>query len=158
MGWKCLMSFIQSKREIERGIQMKKATVGMLLVSLACLTGCQGGTESVSMEKNEHVSSFNYYDLPELPLEEELLETLIERENVRIERIVSTGQTTDGWYDQEEHEYVVLLAGTAQITYENGETVDLAPGDTLMIPAHEKHRVSYTSSEPACIWLCVFWS
>ncbi|MGL5437864.1 MAG: cupin domain-containing protein [Lachnospiraceae bacterium] len=118
---------------------------------------CETGGNQQLNDARKHISDFNYYDLPQLPLNEELLDTLVEHNDVRIERIVSTGQITDGWYDQEEHEYVVLLEGTAQIEYENGETVDLAPGDTLLIPAHDKHRVSYTSTEPACIWLCVFW-
>lgn len=144
----------------------RKLLTGILLLSLcitACLTGCAKAAEeetlkSVTDKEGNPVSDFNYYDLPKLPLEEELLETVLENKNIRIERIISTGQTTEGWYDQEEHEYVVLLAGNAQIEYEGGEKLDLAPGDTLLIPAHEKHRVSYTSEEPACIWLCIFWS
>ena len=145
----------------------KIVAAGLLMLGLSVLAGCGKNEEEVRQTdetlqpftdaSGKHISDFNYYNLPELPLAEELLETLVEHENVRIERIISTGQTTDGWYDQEEHEYVVLLEGKAQIEYENGETVDLLPGDTLLIPAHDKHRVSYTSTEPACIWLCIFW-
>lgn len=146
---------------------MKKIAAGFMVFGLVFLTGCGEKAKTAYQEEElqkvvgasgEHISDFNYFALPDLPLEEELLETLVEHKNVRIERIVSTGQTTDGWYNQEEHEYVVVLAGNAQIEYENGETVDLAPGDTLLIPAHDVHRVSYTSTDPACVWLCVFWS
>jgi cupin 2 domain-containing protein len=52
---------------------------------------------------------------------------------------------------------VSLLAGAAKIEYADGRTLDLAAGDTLVIPPREKHRVAYTSSEPPCVWLCVFY-
>lgn len=85
---------------------------------------------------------------------EEVTTILLEREDVRIERIVSTGQTT-GWYDQEEDEFVLLLEGNAKLEFETRE-IQLTPGDCILIKAHEKHRVSYTSSQPPCVWLCVF--
>jgi cupin 2 domain-containing protein len=51
--------------------------------------------------------------LPAGPLDTELFEALLDRPGVRLERIVSTGQTTpDGdWYDQTADEWVVLLRG-----------------------------------------------
>ena len=98
----------------------------------------------------------NIFDLPSLPLPEELVTVLAGHGNVRIERIISTGQVS-GWYDQAETEFVVLLEGSAAIEYENGKVVALAKGDTQLIGLHEKHRVSYTSSEPPCVWLCVFY-
>jgi len=98
----------------------------------------------------------NIFDLPELPLPEELTTVLAENASVRIERIVSTGQKSD-WYDQVETEFVVLLEGHAVIDFENGNNVTLKRGDTLLIKPHERHRVSYTSTEPPCIWLCVFY-
>ena len=99
----------------------------------------------------------NIFDLTQLPKDEELTDILIKNDNVRIERIVSAGQTSD-WYDQEESELVVLLQGDAVIEYENGETVEMHKGDTLLIDPHKRHRVSYTSTDPPCIWLCVFYS
>jgi len=98
----------------------------------------------------------NIYELPVLPLTEELTTILAESKNVRMERIVSTGQISD-WYDQNETEFVVLLDGNAVIEFENGESITMSKGDTLLIKPHERHRVSYTSREPACIWLCVFY-
>lgn len=98
----------------------------------------------------------NLFNLPSLPLSEELVTILIENEAVRIERIVSTGQVSD-WYDQDENEFVALLQGEAEITWVDGTTTKLMAGDTLMIPQHKRHWVSYTSSKPPCIWLCVFW-
>ena len=98
----------------------------------------------------------NIYDLPMLPLSEESTAILAENETLRIERIVSAGQTSD-WYDQEETEFVVLIEGNAEIEYDNGKCVALVKGDMLLIAPHERHRVSYTSSTPPCIWLCVFY-
>ena len=98
----------------------------------------------------------NIFDLPPLPLPDELTTILAESDSVRIERIVSAGQTSD-WYDQAETEFVALLEGSAIIEYLNDKTVTLSKGDTLLITPHERHRVIYTSSEPPCVWLCVFY-
>ena len=98
----------------------------------------------------------NIFDLPQLPLPEELMTVLAESDNTRIVRIISTGQTTD-WYDQNETEFVALLEGNAVIEYADGRSVAMSKGDTLLIKPHEKHRVSYTSTEPPCVWLCVFY-
>ena len=94
--------------------------------------------------------------MPPLPLTEEVTTILTENKNIRIERIISTGQVSD-WYDQVETEFVVLLDGNAVIEYENGTSIEISKGDTFLIESHERHRVSYTSSEPPCIWLCVFY-
>jgi cupin 2 domain-containing protein len=98
----------------------------------------------------------NIFNLPQLPLSEELTTILTETPNVRIERIISTGQTSD-WYNQDETEFVVLLEGNAVIEFENGRITEMSKGDTLIIQPHECHRVSYTSNEPPCVWLCVFY-
>ena len=97
----------------------------------------------------------NIFELPTLPLKEELTALLAEQGNVRIERIISTGQTSD-WYDQTETEFVVLLEGSAELEFEH-KTASLSKGDTLLIQPHKRHRVSFTSTEPPCIWLCVFY-
>ena len=96
-------------------------------------------------------------DMPDISLSDELVTTLAEGGGVRIERIVSTGQVS-GWYDQVETEFVVLLDGFASIEYGDGRTVSLSRGDTLLIKPHERHKVCYTSIDPPCIWLCVFYN
>ena len=106
--------------------------------------------------KGLDVWDMNIYDLPELPLPDELTTVLVENVNVRIERIISTGQISD-WYDQPETEFAILLEGRAGIEYEDGKTVTISKGDTLVIKPHERHRVSFTSTEPPCVWLCVFY-
>ena len=73
----------------------------------------------------------NIYDFHSIPLSEELITILAENFNVRIERIISTGQTSD-WYDQSETEFVVLLDGNAIIEFEDSKSVTLSKGDTLL--------------------------
>lgn len=98
----------------------------------------------------------NIYKIPKFPISDEMISILVQNESVRIERIISTGQQSD-WYDQEESEFVILLEGTAQLEFEGNKTISLEKGDTLLIPPHQKHRVAYTSADPPCIWLCVFY-
>ena len=99
----------------------------------------------------------NIFDLPSSLPNEELFEPLISTENILIERIVSTGQTTPPgeWYDQDKDEWVILVQGEAILAYADGSEIKLTAGDYLFIPAHQKHRVEYTSSQPPCIWLAV---
>ena len=91
---------------------------------------------------------------------EELIEQLVVSSSVRIERIVSKGHVSppDFWYDQEEHEWVVVLAGKAQLQIKGQEQfVTLGPGDPCHLPAHTKHRVAWTVPDEETIWLTVFW-
>ena len=99
----------------------------------------------------------NLFALPPGPLAEERSEILARGGNVRVERIVSTGQTTD-WYDQEETEFVSVLQGEATLEFEDGGQRRLEAGDWLVLPPHRRHRVAATSGDPACIWLCMFWT
>ncbi len=91
-------------------------------------------------------------------LPEEFVTTLLKSPQVRIERIVSHGQASpDGfWYDQDEHEWVLLVQGAARLAFE-GEVRALARGDFVNIPAHVKHRVEWTAPEETTIWLAVFY-
>ncbi|NUN67437.1 cupin domain-containing protein (plasmid) [Pseudanabaena biceps] len=100
----------------------------------------------------------NIYELPQEVFQLEKFEQIAVGENIQIERIVSTGQTTPSgqWYDQELDEWVILLQGEAELSYADDTRIKLKTGDYLLIPAHTKHRVEYTSIEPACIWLAVY--
>lgn len=97
-------------------------------------------------------------DLP-VSLESEVFEDVLKSDHVRIERILSNGQTSpdEGWYDQSEHEWVLVLEGAGQIEYEDGSNVSLKKGDYLYIPAHKKHRVSWTDPEQITVWLAIFY-
>ena len=104
----------------------------------------------------------NIFDVSNLDFSknEEVAEILASSEQVRIERIVSFGQTTNEnfWYDQNENEFVTVLQGEAKIRFDNGKEKHLVAGDYLIIPAGVRHQVTYTSISPACIWLTVFYS
>ena len=81
---------------------------------------------------------------------------------VKIERIVSDGHASpEGfWYDQEQNEWVLLVAGSAVLSIEKEtgiEQIELVPGDYLLIPAHQRHRVESTSKTEKTIWLAVFY-
>ncbi|RJX70951.1 cupin domain-containing protein [Vibrio sinensis] len=99
-----------------------------------------------------------FNDLP-ANFNEEQFDDLLVHKNLRIERIVSHGQSSpDGfWYDQQEHEWVTVLKGFAQIEFDDGKIVDLNVGDHLNIAAHQKHRVRSTQAETETIWLAVFY-
>ena len=91
----------------------------------------------------------------ELP--EELFQTLLNTPNFRIERIVSLGHASpEGfWYDQETHEWVLLLSGAARLLLEGTEPLDLLPGSFVNIPAHKRHRVEWTDPTQPTIWLAI---
>lgn len=76
---------------------------------------------------------------------------------VRIERIVSRGQSTpeDAPMVQDTDEWVVLLEGAAGIRIEDSTVVTLAPGDHLFISAGQKHWVAWTASDRPSVWLAV---
>ncbi|MEO8496473.1 MAG: cupin domain-containing protein, partial [Planctomycetota bacterium] len=61
------------------------------------------------------------------------------------------------WYNQQEHEWVVVLQGAARLQFED-ELVELRPGDFVNIPAHRKHRVEWTTPDEPTIWLAVFYA
>lgn len=106
------------------------------------------------MEKSRNL----FAEIPE-NLDRELVDGLLEDRSVRIERIVSRGQSSppDSWYDQAEHEWVVVLAGKARLKIEGQSEIILKAGDTLHLPSHTRHRVEWTDPQQATIWLAVFW-
>ncbi len=99
------------------------------------------------------------YSLPP-SIPDELTETLEETKNVRIERIVSHGHASPKgfWYDQDENEWVIVLKGQAKLRLEGkNEPMEMGPGDYLNIPAHQRHRVEWTTPDEPTIWLAVFY-
>lgn len=90
--------------------------------------------------------------------ESEHFEELLSQPGVRIERIVSTGQSTPKaeWLEQDWTEWVLLLSGGAGLQFE-GETGPrvLAPGDWVLLPAGLRHRVEWTQAGAPTVWLAV---
>jgi cupin 2 domain-containing protein len=96
--------------------------------------------------------------VPAAPIAKEITDILADAREVRIERIVSTGQVTpEGqWYDQDDDEWVLVVSGSARLRIEGEERDrELAEGDWVLLPAHCRHRVTWTQSEPPTIWLAV---
>ncbi len=99
------------------------------------------------------------------PAGQELSSVLARGESWRLERIHSCRASSppDFWYDQSDHEWITLLQGTARLRLagaapgETWEDRELCRGDTLLIPAHRRHRVEATDGEPGSVWLALFW-
>ena len=99
-----------------------------------------------------------FADLP-AHLPDELVTTLLEAGDVRIERIVSQGHASPDafWYAQDQHEWVVVLIGLARLRFEDG-SIEMKPGDFINIPAHKKHRVEWTTPDEPTVWLAVHYT
>ncbi len=100
-----------------------------------------------------------FSDLPS-SLDQEVFEDILKRENIRIERIISQGHSAPetGWFDQDENEWVIVLSGKASLLFEGKTEIELSPGDYVMIPAHQRHRVLKTDPAQPTIWLAIFFS
>jgi cupin 2 domain-containing protein len=89
----------------------------------------------------------------------EITEALLCARGVRLERIVSQGQVSPPgyWYDQDEAEWVIVLNGSARLAIA-GERDDrlLREGDTIFLPAHCRHRLTWTDPDVPTVWLALF--
>lgn len=88
----------------------------------------------------------------------EIIETILNSEYLRVERIISKGQSspTNFWYNQSENEWVIVLEGKSMIKFDDESIVTLHKGDYLFIPAFKKHRVEWTDPNQITIWLTIF--
>jgi len=103
--------------------------------------------------ENVMINLFN--DLPDAA-SAEVFTPLLSRPGCRIERILSQGQSTPPHepYRQPHDEWVVLLKGAARVALD-GREVTLQPGDTLFIPAHTEHWVTFTDHTVTSVWLAI---
>lgn len=87
----------------------------------------------------------------------ELFTTLLENDHLKIERIISRGHHSpeNSWFDQDSHEWVLLIQGEASIGYPDSPSVSLVAGEYLHIPAHRRHRVEWTLPGQDTIWLAI---
>lgn len=100
---------------------------------------------------------FNLFEhLPDARQAEQF-EDILRLPGIRIERIVSCGQSSpEGyWYDQSEGEWVMVLQGQGVIEFDDGRLLTLNSGDGIHIPPHCPHRVAATTD--TTIWLAVFY-
>lgn len=97
--------------------------------------------------------------LKSLPLtdESESFETLFATSEVKIERIVSRGHRSqdDFWYEQERNEWVLVLKGSAKLSFVDEPDVIMEEGDYVLIPALKHHRVAWTDPDLTTVWLAV---
>jgi cupin 2 domain-containing protein len=102
----------------------------------------------------------NIYSSLPVQSENEQFEDLVRAKNLRIERIFSKGHTSpeEGWYDQIENEWVIVLDGSGIIQFEDGTEITLRKGDYLNIPSRAKHKVTWTDPNNITVWLAVFYS
>lgn len=104
------------------------------------------------------MNSKNIFNITgEYPVEQEVFESILSNDDVEIERILSSGQRTqeDQWLQQDKDEWVILLQGSSELSFEDGKKLTLNKGDYIFIPANSKHRIENTSTNPICIWLAV---
>ncbi|MCL2789831.1 MAG: cupin domain-containing protein [Desulfobulbus sp.] len=102
----------------------------------------------------------NIRDALPVHLAVEACEDLLHVPGVRIERIVSKGHASPdhGWYDQDKGEWVMVMTGRAIVEFADGSICTLSAGDYVNIPAHCKHRVSWTDPDDVTIWLAVWYT
>ena len=89
------------------------------------------------------------------PQDDERFDELLRRPGIRVERIESHGHTTppEQPYVQDRDEWVLLLAGEAELELQGLGLRRLGPGEGLLIPSGLAHRVTYTA-DPT-IWLAI---
>jgi cupin 2 domain-containing protein len=73
----------------------------------------------------------------------------------RVERIASRALVEGEWYDQPQDEFVLLVAGAADLAFADGSRRRLAPGDWAFLPARCRHRVAWTATDAETLWLAV---
>ena len=101
-------------------------------------------------------SFYGAFDLKGKP---EITENILSGKSLILERIVSKGYRTpeNKWLKSRNDEWVILLKGKAGIMFENGVELELREGDFVSIPGNTKHKVTYTSKKPECIWLALYY-
>jgi cupin 2 domain-containing protein len=135
---------------------LAKNVAAFLLRRLDCGSGAERRRARPALQPESELVINLLDDLPAHTHEESFTEVM-SRPHLRIERIVSTGQSTptDQPYRQEHDEWVLLLAGAAGLRIEGEGERDLRPGDHVLIPAHRQHWVTWTARDAPTIWLAI---
>jgi len=99
----------------------------------------------------------NLFDHVPAHVDGEIFTEILLREDISIERIVSTGQSTPAHnpHRQGHDEWVLLLAGSAGLRIEGQGQRNLRPGDNVLIAAHRAHWVTWTAKDEPTIWLAI---
>ena len=91
-------------------------------------------------------------DGSDAPRTGELVGPLVQLGDVVIEQILSSQLDDPVDYDQDHDEWVVLLAGAAELEV-HGDRLTLGPGDWLVLPRGVPHRLVRTTQGSS--WLAV---
>jgi cupin 2 domain-containing protein len=97
-------------------------------------------------------------DVSAASIGEEAFSEILARPGLKIERIISQGQTSPPgfWYDQAWNEWVIVLKGNAKLQFEHEPAArTLSTGDYVFIPARKRHRVEWTEPQQPTVWLAV---
>ena len=97
-------------------------------------------------------------NIAEANIGEEAFSEILARPGLKIERIISQGQTSPPgfWYDQAWNEWVIVLMGSATLQFEQEPAArSLGVGDYVFIPARKRHRVEWTEPQQPTVWLAV---
>lgn len=99
----------------------------------------------------------NIFDVIAEPRDHEVFDTLIRRQGVHIERIISKGHATPdtGWFDQDHNEWVMIVKGAATLSIKGRSDINMLTGDYINLPAHTLHRVKWTDPKSETIWLAI---
>ena len=101
----------------------------------------------------------NIFDKIPDNIDKEIFNDIVKTKKLRIERIISKGQTSpdSGWYDQDENEWVMVIEGCGVIAFFDGSKIKLNKGDYVNIPKHTKHKVIWTDTNNITLWLAIFY-
>jgi len=132
-------------------------SIGFEASSLRLHRALNSGAETPSRAAVEETLMTNLFDDLPAASQEEVVTDLLARDGARIERIVSTGQSTplEAPYDQDHDEWVLLLRGAAGLWIDGEAERTLRPGDHILIPARRLHRVTWTAQQEPTVWLAV---
>ena len=101
----------------------------------------------------------NIFDSIPSKFNDEVFGSIVDKDGIKIERILSAGHTSpeQGWYDQDQDEWVIVIQGGATIEFDDGRLSTLEQGDYINIPSRTKHKVVWTDPEIVTVWLAVFY-
>lgn len=91
--------------------------------------------------------------------DKEIFQVILQNKKLKIERIVSQGQTTDKgkWLKDARNEWVIVLKGAGKLRFQkDNRLIQLKAGDYILIPVNTAHRVEWISLREKTIWLAVY--
>jgi cupin 2 domain-containing protein len=106
------------------------------------------------------MSLANIFEAIPETIENEIFDLILQSGDLKIERIISKGHASpaSGWYQQAQHEWVIVMQGAAILGFDDDQEIRLEAGDHYNIPAQTRHKVLWTSDTPATVWLAVHYS